>query len=210
MEARVAARAQADRGVICAVGGAWAQSGVPPWAAERMRAEERLAVGRVVGEAPPYAMQQQQGWARTLLARRSRTEKLEHAFYLCYAPTAKSTLALPVRVTGQRRVGGAARQRRKKLSMAACVSAYPRCAICAPVCCGTENIACNVFSTGPTGIGPTNSWPTSTTTENANPPCPIASSGSYLLAIYNCSTKAHRSIGYFAARPKPCPFKTYL
>ena len=57
------------------------------------------------------------------------------------------------------------------------------------VCCGTENTACNTSSTGPTGAGPTNSWPSSTTTENANPPCLIASSGSYLLAIYNCSTR---------------------
>ena len=47
-------------------------------------------------------LSEQQGWARTLLVRRSRGEKLEHAFYLCYAPTPKSTLALLVRVAGQR------------------------------------------------------------------------------------------------------------
>ncbi|HEY5214688.1 MAG TPA: IS701 family transposase [Acidobacteriaceae bacterium] len=44
----------------------------------------------------------QQGWVRTLLVRRSIGEKIEHAFYLCYAPTAKSTVALLVRVAGQR------------------------------------------------------------------------------------------------------------
>jgi SRSO17 transposase len=44
----------------------------------------------------------QQGWVRTLLVRRSLGEKPEHAYYLCYAPTAKSTLATLVRVAGQR------------------------------------------------------------------------------------------------------------
>jgi SRSO17 transposase len=47
-------------------------------------------------------LSEQQGWARTLLVRRSIGEKLEHAFYLCYAPTLKSTLAALVRVAGQR------------------------------------------------------------------------------------------------------------
>jgi SRSO17 transposase len=47
-------------------------------------------------------LSEQQGWARTLLVRRSLGEKLEHAFYLCYAPTAQSNLATLVRVAGQR------------------------------------------------------------------------------------------------------------
>jgi len=47
-------------------------------------------------------LSEQQGWARTLLVRRSLAEKLEHAYYLCYAPTPKSTLAPLVRVAGQR------------------------------------------------------------------------------------------------------------
>ena len=81
-----------------------------------------------------------------------------------------------------------ARQRRKKLSLAACASAYPKCAICSPVCRGTANTACSTSSPGPTGVGPTNSWPSSTTTENANLPCLIAFGSSYLIDIYNCST----------------------
>jgi SRSO17 transposase len=47
-------------------------------------------------------LSEQQGWARTLLVRRSLAENLEHAYYLCYAPTPKSTLAPLVRVAGQR------------------------------------------------------------------------------------------------------------
>jgi SRSO17 transposase len=47
-------------------------------------------------------LSEQQGWARTLLVRRSLGEKLEHAFYLCYAPTPQSTRATLVRVAGQR------------------------------------------------------------------------------------------------------------
>ena len=47
-------------------------------------------------------LSEQQGWARTLLVRRSLGEKLEHAYYLCYAPTPQSTLAALVRVAGQR------------------------------------------------------------------------------------------------------------
>ena len=34
--------------------------------------------------------------------RRSLGEKLEHAYYLCYSPTPKATLATLVRVAGQR------------------------------------------------------------------------------------------------------------
>ena len=47
-------------------------------------------------------LSEQQGWARTLLVRRSLGEKLEHAYYLCYAPTPQSTRATLVRVAGQR------------------------------------------------------------------------------------------------------------
>ena len=47
-------------------------------------------------------LSEQQGWARTLLVRRSLGEKLEHAYYLCYAPTPQSTRASLVRVAGQR------------------------------------------------------------------------------------------------------------
>ena len=41
-------------------------------------------------------------WARALLVRRSIEEKPECAYYLCYAPTGKDTLATLVRVAGQR------------------------------------------------------------------------------------------------------------
>ena len=71
----------------------------------------------------------------------------------------------------------------QKLSLAAC-------AICSRVCCGTENTACNTSSTGLAGVEPTNSWPSFTPTENANPLCLIASGSSYPIAIYNCSTRA--------------------
>lgn len=47
-------------------------------------------------------LSEEQGWARTLLVRRSRGEKLEHAYYLCYSPIPKATLATLVRVSGQR------------------------------------------------------------------------------------------------------------
>ena len=42
------------------------------------------------------------GWARALLVRRSLEEKPECAYYLCYAPIGKDTLATLVRVAGQR------------------------------------------------------------------------------------------------------------
>src|SRR5713226_3658142 len=89
---------------------------------------------------------------------------------------------------GSRRVGSAAFKRRKKLSLAACASACLKCAICSPACYGTANTVCNTPSTGPTGGAPTNSWPSSTTTENANIPCLIAFDCSCLIDIYNCST----------------------
>jgi SRSO17 transposase len=47
-------------------------------------------------------LSEEQGWARTLLLRRSLGEKLEHAYYLCYSPIPKATLATLVRVAGQR------------------------------------------------------------------------------------------------------------
>jgi len=47
-------------------------------------------------------LSEEQGWARTLLVRRSLGEKLEHAYYLCYSPIPKATLATLVRVAGQR------------------------------------------------------------------------------------------------------------
>jgi SRSO17 transposase len=47
-------------------------------------------------------LSKQDGWARTLLVRRSIEEKPECAYYLCYAPTGKDTLETLVRVAGQR------------------------------------------------------------------------------------------------------------
>ena len=47
-------------------------------------------------------LSKQDGWARALLVRRSIEEKPECAYYLCYAPTGKDTLATLVRVAGQR------------------------------------------------------------------------------------------------------------
>src|SRR5664280_2740658 len=50
-------------------------------------------------------LSKQDGWARALLVRRSIEEKPEcayYAYYLCYAPTGKDTLATLVRVAGQR------------------------------------------------------------------------------------------------------------
>jgi SRSO17 transposase len=45
---------------------------------------------------------ERQDWTLTLLVRRSLAEKLDHAYYLCYCPTPKATLATLVRVAGQR------------------------------------------------------------------------------------------------------------
>jgi SRSO17 transposase len=45
---------------------------------------------------------EQDGWARSLLVRRSIEEKPECAYYLCYAPLGKDTLETLVRVAGQR------------------------------------------------------------------------------------------------------------
>jgi SRSO17 transposase len=47
-------------------------------------------------------LSKQDGWARALLVRRSLEEKPECAYYLCYAPTGKDTLATLARVAGQR------------------------------------------------------------------------------------------------------------
>jgi SRSO17 transposase len=47
-------------------------------------------------------LSKQDGWARALLVRRSIEEKPECAYYLCYAPSGKDTLATLVRVAGQR------------------------------------------------------------------------------------------------------------
>src|SRR5271166_6165785 len=47
-------------------------------------------------------LSKQGGWARALLVRRSLEAKPECAYYLCYAPTGKDTLATLVRVAGQR------------------------------------------------------------------------------------------------------------
>src|ERR1035441_10442228 len=51
MEARVVAGAWADRGVICAFGTACAEPCVFARLVERLRAQERLAVGRVDGRS---------------------------------------------------------------------------------------------------------------------------------------------------------------
>src|SRR6266851_4867427 len=102
---------------------------------------------------------------------------------------------------GSRRVGSAAFKRRKKLSLAACASACLKCAICSPACYGTANTVCNTPSTGPTGGAPTNSWPSSTTTENANIPCLIAFDCSCLIDIYNCSTRPRDPS--WLRRPRP-------
>jgi len=47
-------------------------------------------------------LSKQDGWAGALLVRRSLEEKPECAYYLCYAPSGKDTLATLVRVAGQR------------------------------------------------------------------------------------------------------------
>src|SRR6266851_5518446 len=107
---------------------------------------------------------------------------------------------------GSRRVGSAAFKRRKKLSLAACASACLKCAICSPACYGTANTVCNTPSTGPTGGAPTNSWPSSTTTENANIPCLIAFDCSCLIDIYNCSTRlSHRDLHRKTSTLPQCP-----
>src|SRR3984885_3418059 len=85
--------------------------------------------------------------------------------------------------------GGAAFQRRKKLSLAGGAHACLKCSICSPAWYGTADTVCNTPSTGPTGGAPTNSWPSSTTTENENLPCLSAFDFSYLSNIYNCSIR---------------------
>jgi len=47
-------------------------------------------------------LSKQDGWVRMLLVRRSIEEKPECAYYLCYVPTGKDTLATLVRVAGKR------------------------------------------------------------------------------------------------------------
>jgi SRSO17 transposase len=47
-------------------------------------------------------LSEQQGWARTLLVRRSLEPQPEYAYYLAYAPTGRATLQALARVAGQR------------------------------------------------------------------------------------------------------------